>query len=82
MSDKKEQFLIKIDKALDVARESLRLHGGNVELVDFDLKSKVVKVRLHGSCALCPLAQMTLKNVVEASLQEQIPEITAVESVD
>ena len=33
---------------------------------DFDLEDGVVKVRLRGACAGCPMSQMTLKNGIEA----------------
>ena len=69
----------KIETALDKIRPMLQADGGDVELVD--VEDGVVKVRLKGACAGCPMSQMTIKNGVERLLKEQIPEVTAVESV-
>ena len=40
----------------------------------------VVKVKLTGACAGCPMSQMTLKQGIERYLKQKIPEIEAVES--
>lgn len=69
----------KIETALDKIRPMLQADGGDVEFVD--VQDGVVKVRLKGACAGCPMSQMTIKNGVERLLKEQIPEVTAVESV-
>jgi len=50
--------------------------GGNVELVD--VKDGVVKVKLVGHCAGCPMSQMTLKNGIERMLKQEIPEVKQV----
>lgn len=69
----------KVQAALDKIRPALQADGGDVELVD--VEDGVVKVRLQGACCGCPMSQMTLKMGIEARLKEEIPEITAVESV-
>ena len=69
----------KIQDALDKIRPSLQADGGDVELVD--VEDGIVKVRLQGACAGCPMSQMTLKMGIEARLREEFPEIKAVESV-
>jgi len=51
-----------------------------VELVD--VEDGVVKVRLQGACAGCPMSQMTLKNGIERLLKQEIPEVISVESAD
>jgi Fe-S cluster biogenesis protein NfuA len=68
-----------VEKALAKIRPMLQADGGDLELVD--VENGVVKVRLKGACAGCPMSQMTIKNGVERLLKEQIPEVTAVESV-
>jgi Fe-S cluster biogenesis protein NfuA len=50
-----------------------------VELVE--VENGVVKVRLQGACAGCPMSQMTIKNGIEKLLKQEIPEVQAVESV-
>ena len=71
----------KVETALSKIRPMLQADGGDIELVDVDIEEGIVKVRLKGACAGCPMSQMTLKNGVERILKEQIPEVTAVESV-
>ncbi len=70
----------KIEKALDKIRPGLIADGGNVELVDVT-DDGVVKVKLTGACAGCPMSTMTLKMAIEKKLKEAIPEVKAVEQV-
>ena len=67
----------KVEKVLDEIRPMLIRDGGNVELVSID--DGVVKVRLQGACAGCPMSQMTLRNGIERVLKEKLPEVKAVE---
>ena len=69
----------KIKTALDKVRPSLQADGGDVEFVGYE--DGIVKVRLQGACAGCPMSQMTLKMGIEKMLKEEIPEVKAVESV-
>ncbi len=52
-------------------------HGGGVELVSFD--GKVVKVKLSGACAGCPLSAVTVKGWVEGTVKQFFPEVESVE---
>ncbi|MBW2609045.1 MAG: NifU family protein [Deltaproteobacteria bacterium] len=70
----------KVEIALNKVRPSLQADGGDVELVDVD-ENGVVKVKLQGSCAGCPMSQMTLKMGIEKILKQNVPEIDRVESV-
>ncbi len=49
-------------------RPALRAHGGNIELIDVDGNKVVVAFR--EMCAQCRLAELTMKDVVEAKLRE------------
>lgn len=69
----------KVEKALEELRPNLQADGGNVELVD--VNDGVVKVRLTGACASCPMSQMTLQWGVTQFLKKKIPEIQKVEAV-
>jgi len=69
-----------VEKALDKTRAILRNDGGDVELVDIT-EDGVVKVKLQGACNGCPMATMTLKSVIEKVLKQEVPEVSAVESV-
>ncbi len=69
----------KVQAALNKIRPVLQKDGGDVELVG--IEGKIVKVKLQGACAGCPMSQMTLKNGIEKLLKKEIPEIEAVENV-
>ena len=58
----------------------LKADGGDVELVSVS-DVGVVQVRLQGACSGCPMSQMTLKNGIERIIKQEVPEVTAVESV-
>ncbi len=71
----------KVQAALDEIRPNLQRDGGDCQLVEVTDEG-VVKLRLTGACAGCPMSQMTLKMGIEAHLKESIPEVTSVESVN
>jgi Fe-S cluster biogenesis protein NfuA len=69
-----------VRQALEEVRPHLQVDGGDVELVDVS-SDGVVKVRLTGHCAGCPMSQMTLKWGVENYLKKKIPAVKSVEAV-
>ena len=68
----------KVEEILEMIRPSLVADGGNVELID--VVDGVVKVKLVGACAGCPMSTMTLKNGIERILKQEIPEVKEVVS--
>jgi len=72
MDDLKER----VEASLDKVRPALVADGGNVELVD--VTDGIVKVKLVGHCAGCPMSMMTLKNGIERILKQEIPEVKQV----
>jgi NifU-like protein len=58
-------------------RPALRAHGGNIELIDVEGDKVIVAFR--GMCAQCRLAEVTMKDVVEAKLREFVSEAIFVE---
>jgi len=62
-----------VQQAIDSIRPMLQADGGDVELVD--VQDGIVKVRLKGACAGCPMSQMTLRNGIERVLKQQLPDI-------
>ena len=68
----------KVRKVLDEIRPNLQADGGDVGLVE--INNGIVKVKLKGSCAGCPMSQMTVKWGVEQYLKKKIPEIKTVEA--
>ena len=69
----------KVEEVLDKIRPSLVRDGGNVELVEVD--DGIVKVKLVGACAGCPMSTMTLKMGIERILKQEIPEVKEVVAV-
>ena len=70
----------KVEKVLNEIRPALQADGGDVELVDVTTNG-IVKVKLTGACAGCPMSTMTLKMAIEKRLKEKIPEVKSVEQV-
>jgi Fe-S cluster biogenesis protein NfuA len=66
----------RVEAVLDKIRPSLVADGGNVELIE--VNNGVVKLKLTGACAGCPLSTMTLKQGIERILKHEIPEIKEV----
>jgi Fe-S cluster biogenesis protein NfuA len=66
----------KVEAILDKIRPSLVADGGNVELIE--VNDGVVKLKLTGACAGCPMSTMTLKQGIERILKHEIPEIKEV----
>ena len=56
---------------------SLASHGGEVSLVEVIDSSKVV-LRFGGGCQGCGMVDLTLKNGVEKTLKDNIPEISEI----
>ena len=69
----------KVEAALNKIRPALQRDGGDIELVD--VVNGVVKVRLRGACAGCPMSQMTMANYVEQMIKKEVPEVKKVEAV-
>ncbi|MFC1659449.1 NifU family protein [Pseudomonadota bacterium] len=87
MNDKKEKkassknITNKIKKIIEKEiSPMLKGDGGDIEFVDF--QNGVVKVKLKGACIGCPMAGFTLKNMVEAILIDNIPEVLEVQKVE
>jgi len=70
----------KVEKVLEELRPNLQADGGNIQLVD--VQEGVVKVKLTGACAGCPMSRMTLQWGVEQFLKKKVPEVQKVESVE
>ena len=69
----------KVEAVLAQVRPNLQSDGGDVELVD--VNEGVVRLKLTGACAGCPMAAMTLRNGIERILKEKLPEIKEVIAV-
>jgi len=75
----KETVKDKVEKALEELRPQLQADGGDIELLG--VEKGVVKVKMKGACAGCPMSTMTLQLGVENFLKKKIPGIVRVEAV-
>lgn len=60
-------------------KPALKQDGGDIQLVDVD--GNRVFVQLIGTCATCPMSQVTLKDYVESKLKELVADSIVVEEV-
>jgi NifU-like protein len=67
------QFAKKVEKVIqEYIRPSLKMDGGDVEVVD--IKDTLVYCTLRGACSNCAGASQTLKMMVERLLKDQVDE--------
>lgn len=73
------QRMQKVMEVINMIRPQLQADGGDIELVDTN--GKVVSVRLQGSCHGCAASQVTLHQVIEQILRQQVePDIVIEEA--
>ena len=75
----KETIEDRVQKAIQELRPNLQADGGDIELLG--VEKGIVKVKLKGACAGCPMSTMTIQWGVEKFLKKRIPEIVKVEAV-
>ncbi|MDA8596023.1 NifU family protein [Flavobacteriaceae bacterium] len=54
-------------------RPAVAVDGGNIMFNDYNADTKVVKVVLQGACSGCPSSTITLKNGIETTLKQMLP---------
>ena len=73
------QRMQKVMEVINMIRPQLQADGGDIELVD--INGKGVSVRLQGSCHGCAASQVTLHQVIEQILRQQVePDIVIEEA--
>jgi Fe-S cluster biogenesis protein NfuA len=82
MPKTKEELHADVENVLQVLRQGLAMHGGNVELVDVDPVTGKVSLRLQGACVGCPMSELTLHSGIEETLKEMVPEVTEVVNLE
>lgn len=70
----------KIEEVINELRPFLMNDGGNIELVK--IEDGIVYVAFQGACQGCPMRQITLKEGIEKTILEKVPEIKEVRLVD
>ena len=70
-------MLDKIEQVLDQrVRPSLRLHGGDIQVISFE--GGELRFRFLGHCSGCPSATLTTEQLVEEEVRAALPEVKRV----
>ena len=70
----------RIKEIIDSIRPFLMNDGGDIEYLKYE--DNIVYVHLTGACANCSIIDMTLKDGIESTIKEEVPEVKAVINVD
>lgn len=72
-----EAVKVRVQKILEeMINPAVAGHGGWVDLLD--VKENTVYLRLGGGCQGCGMVNVTLKQGIESTLKEEIPQIVGV----
>ena len=69
----------KIINLIEQIQPFLIADGGNIEFVKYE--NNIVYVKISGACQHCGLIDVTLKDLIEATIKEEVPEVTEVISI-
>jgi Fe-S cluster biogenesis protein NfuA len=67
-----------VEAVIEVIRPALQADHGDIELVDVDAATGVVRVRLVGACGTCPVSTDTLKGGIERIMRDRVDGVTEV----
>ena len=70
----------KIIEIIDTLRPYLINDGGNMEFIKFE--DGIVYIKMLGACADCGMLDFTLKDGIEFSIKEEVPEVKGVVNVN
>lgn len=70
----------KVESVINDLRPFLMNDGGNIELKK--IEDGIVYVTFEGACKGCPMREITLKEGIEKTILEKIPEIKEVRLID
>ena len=72
-----DQMKVKIQNVLDTyINPGVEGHGGHVTLLD--VKGTVAYIKMGGGCQGCGMASVTLKQGIERSIRQYVPEVTEI----
>jgi Fe-S cluster biogenesis protein NfuA len=71
----------RVQAVLDQVRPFLQADGGDVQLVDADPTTGIVKLHLQGACSHCTSSLYTVQMGIETRLKEAVPEVREVVTV-
>ncbi len=70
----------KIIEVINTLRPFLINDGGDIEFIKYE--DDIVYVKMMGACANCHMMNLTLKEGIEAAIQEEVPSVKEVINVD
>ena len=70
----------KIIDIIEKLRPFLINDGGDIQFVKYE--NNIVYVKMQGACSNCSMLDLTLKDGLEAAIQEEVPEVVEVISTD
>jgi len=77
--DAEQEIWDKAEAILERARPYIRMHGGNVRLIE--IKDGTASLKVDGACVNCSLADLTYNQVLGSLLTEEVPEIKKVKLI-
>lgn len=69
----------KIKEIIDKLRPFLISDGGDIEFIKYE--DQIVYIRMLGACVNCQMIDFTLKDGIEAAIQEELPEVLEVVNI-
>ena len=69
----------KIIEIINRLRPFLISDGGDIEFLKYE--NNIVYIKMHGACSHCQMLDLTLKEGIEATIKEEIPEVLEVINV-
>lgn len=66
----------KIIEVIDALRPFIINDGGDIEFVKYE--DNIVYIKMIGACAECSMLDFTLKDAIETSIKEEVPEVKEV----
>ena len=76
-----QDIIKQIKQELENFRSHLQADGGDINFLDFDENTGILKVMMQGACMGCPMQHMTLQEGIGRVLKEKIPQIKQVVAV-
>jgi len=66
-------MLAEIIKVMEeIIKPQLRLHGGDIEILEFNEEKRHLKLRLLGQCCVCPSSIGTIDNLIKFNLKDRV----------
>ncbi len=80
-AEHKNDWINRLNSALEDIRPHLAVDGGNVEVVDITDDMDVI-VKWLGNCEFCSMSAMTMKAGIEQTLKSKFTEIKSVSAIN